>query len=356
MVLRAFYAHQKGSFLVVCLFPLLFLLSLLYGLIVRTRAWFYRHHLKRVFHAPQKVVSVGNLTLGGTGKTPFVRYLAEFFLKQGQSPAIFLRGYGRRKPGSDEDYFVLGDEGAMLKDRLGQQVPVLAGSDRSKLFAGLRGQKDIRVVVLDDGFQHLRVARDMDIVLVDAAAGFGNGHLLPAGVLREPLKALMRAQVICLTRCGQVQEEEILFLEERLKDIAPGALLVRSDHEIESVEECASGRKETASFLKGKRVFAFSGIGRPLAFERTLGESGCAIAGHLVFPDHHDFTLEELQRLWQDAFKSGGDLLVTTEKDAARLKGRVLPVGLALFKLVVRLKITRNEEEFHARLGSLFIA
>jgi tetraacyldisaccharide 4'-kinase len=265
------------------------------------------------------VVSVGNLAVGGTGKTPMTAWLAARLSAAGLRPAIVTRGYGGRAGAGPLD--VSRGSGPLVDARLGGDEPVLlatmtsaaviAGSDR---VAGARRAIELGadVVLLDDGFQHRRLARDLDVVLLDAAHPFGNGRLLPAGPLREPPGSLARAGIVVLTRWNG---------EPPPSDVA--APIVRARHRAAGFRDAAG--RETAP---PARALAFCGIARPESFLESLRGAGVEIAGVRVFPDHHPFRDAELREL-ADGARSRGAAIVTTMKDLVRLSG-ALPDALAL--------------------------
>ncbi|MCP3982636.1 MAG: tetraacyldisaccharide 4'-kinase [bacterium] len=269
------------------------------------------------------VVSVGNLTVGGTGKTPVVAWIAERLQERGRVPAVVSRGYGGRagagplvvSDGSGPSVAAeeCGDEPFLLARSL-PGARVVVGSDRVRGAAeALRLGAD--VVILDDGFQHRRLRRDLDLVLVDANAPFGNGRLLPAGLLREPPSSLSRADVILATRSEADRPLDALAAEVRKHN--PTAPLLRAGHRGVGFFDAKGAAAERPA-----RAVAFCGIGNPDAFRGDLERAGVALAGFHAFRDHHSFSTEEIARLLREAQNEGAPL-VTTEKDRARMLGRV---------------------------------
>ncbi len=292
------------------------------GLLSLRRAAYTRDWLKRQ-RLSVPVVSVGNLTAGGTGKTPFTARLAELLGEMGHRPAILTRGYGAADPDR-------ADEVQWYRRRL-PGVPVLAGSDRAA--AGRRAlAAGADVLVMDDGFQHLRLCRDLDIVLLDAVSPWGGGRPLPAGLLREFPQALAAAGVFCLTRCDQAgAAAEKLSTELAVR--WPGRPILRSRHAPARLTEL-SGQNRELSELRGRRVWAFAGIGRPAAFGQTLAELGAEVVELTAWPDHHAYAAAELDRLAEQARRQGAQL-ITTEKDAAKLatvapQAEILVLGVEL--------------------------
>ena len=301
----------------------LFLLSRLYGGAMGTRASFYKKGILKSEKLPCKVISVGNLTVGGTGKTPMTIYLAKLLESLGYKVAIVSRGYkGRAEKGggivSDGRNLLMGcedagDEPFMLASKLG--VPVAVGADR--FAAGMEAAEAFApdVMLLDDAFQHLRLKRDLDLLLMDSRRPLGNAHLLPRGPLREPTSALSRAHAFVLTRCDRgVPLSRPSFL--------PPAPLFGTSH-VPYISE-TMGRKAKKQDLEGRGVFAFSGIAGNDDFRRGLEEDlGCHVTGFLEFPDHHRYSDADIEMIRQSADKAKADFLITTEKDHVRFGRRM---------------------------------
>ncbi len=295
----------------------------LYGLGARGRRALYEAGLLTGQRLPAPVVSVGNLTVGGTGKTPLVIFLARHLQEQGRRPAILSRGYGAVRRGvtrvSDGRRLfhqppVVGDEAYLLARSL-PRVPVYTGVDRYA--AGLAAWQDLRpdLFLLDDGFQHFRLHRDLDLVLLDAAAPFGNGRLLPAGPLREPPAALAEAQVLILTRFEPRHQANLQALRERF----PAQTILTAALRPCGAKRFPGGDPEPPEALRGQRLLAFAGLARPEVFGQTLKDLGVELAGFGVFPDHYPYRDLDRQDLLKGATASGAAALVTTAKDWARL-------------------------------------
>jgi tetraacyldisaccharide 4'-kinase len=333
----------------------LYLASLPYGWGVSMRTFLYSSGLLKQRRLPCPVISIGNITVGGTGKTPLVIKMARKLGEKGISIAILSRGYRRKKARdplvTDGERILLhpeesGDEAYLIAHRL-KGIPVLVGKDRFK--NGLMALQKVKIqgFLLDDGFQHLSLYRDLNILLIDSLTGFGNGYLLPRGILREPLSALRRADLFVLTKVKDKRDS--LSLESKLKEIHPRVEIFHSHYEpIEFVDPY--GEIKELSFMKGKRVFAFSGIARPETFSSLLEEVGVEIKGELTFPDHHFYSPSDLERIRREA--KGVDFLVTTEKDMVKLTNSHLN-ALPFVALRIDVKIW-EEEEFYRRVLEIF--
>jgi len=316
-------------------------LALLYGVAAHLRARAYRKGLLRQRHLEGAVISVGNLTTGGTGKTPMVLWIAQRLLAEGKRAGILTRGYrGKTSSGGS-----ISDEAQLLQARLGDRVAFGVGADR---FA--RGQelieRGVEWFVLDDGFQHLRLAREVDIVLIDATNAFGGGHLLPAGRLREPRSALARANIIVITRSDHAPAVEAAI--QRYSD----APIFYARPQLESIRTRKDNfSTEPASGAQTKKLFAFCGIGNPAAFLEDLREWGFEIIGHKFFGDHHRYTQREADALVAEARAAGADGLVCTEKDVFNLFG-VRWKDAELFYCRISLRMERADEYWGAVMAA----
>src|SRR5437667_3396957 len=267
-------------------------LSSLYGLAMRARAALYARGLLRKQSLPCRVISVGNLTLGGTGKTPVVIALARALRDRGRKVAVISRGYKRRRGTSIlevSDGHALrghpgdsGDEPFLIAQRC-PGVPVVVGADRPLVGRYLVDRYRVDTVILDDGYQHLALRRDMDILVLDASAPFGNGYLLPRGRLREPLSAIGRASAVLVTRVSQSQRLD--ELKATVRAVAPAVPVWITDFAPSAVVRVGSEAAAEPSALKGERVLAVSGIGNPESFRRLLAAAVAIVVDHCVFPD-----------------------------------------------------------------------
>jgi tetraacyldisaccharide 4'-kinase len=307
--------------------------SLVYGAIVRLRAWLYRVGIFKAKRLDGVVISVGNLTVGGTGKTPFVLWLAQHLSARGERVGILTRGYRGAVGDSDEV--------RLLRSRLGEKVQFGVGADRYA-HGSLLTETGVHCFLLDDGFQHLRLARDVDIVLIDATDPFGEGHLLPAGRLREPKSALRRADIIVITRTDRAPAVEaavrryssapILYARAVLQEVRPGA---------HSLAEAAPAG------WQGKKAFAFCAVGNSAAFFDDLPQWGIAVVGCAAFPDHYSYTPRDVAEIERGALGCGAEVLVATEKDAYNL-GRLMFQSLPLYHCHITMRVTEPEKFWQA--------
>ena len=306
-----------------------------YGLAVTTRNAAYDCGLLPVARATVPVISVGNLTLGGTGKTPLVAWTAALLARHGRRPAIVSRGYGAA-PGERSD------EAAELAILL-PGVPHVA--DRDRVAAAARAVAlGADVVVLDDGFQHRRLGRDLDIVAVDATDPFGHGRLFPRGLLREPLRGIARARAVVLTRASSIDIERRVAIQGALfaKCRSARPVWAEADHRPVGLRT-ADGATRPLAALDGRRVFAFAGIGNPAAFRATLVAHGAEVAAFRPLPDHHAYTAANLESLAREAAAARAALAVTTLKDLVKIRRATLD-GLPLAALEIALDVPGGGE------------
>ena len=312
---------------------LLWPLSVFYGGYVRVRAAFYARGWLKQKRLRGKVISVGNLTVGGTGKTPMVLWLAEKFLAEGKRVAILSRGY-RGSGGTS-------DEIELMKHRLQGRVAFGVGKDRFAEGRRIEEKQPIDLFLLDDGFQHLHLARDLDIVMLDGSCRLGDQQLLPAGILREPTSALRRADMLVVTRkieqadidAARIHKFSISYAQTRLL----GFRRYGSHADTQNLSEIGHGP-----------FFAFCGIGNPQAFFDDLSRWSIPIAGESIFRDHHRYTPTDLLRLVKASQRAGAIAFVTTEKDAENLKGIDAP-AIPIFVAVIDF-VLNAESEFLATL------
>lgn len=324
-------AGVSGALLVAALTPLEWLFRAGFGVYMGAE----RLGLRKRRRASARVVSVGNLTLGGTGKTPVVESLARA-LSRNRRVCVLLRGYGGRK--SREGLLVsdgretlcawedCGDEAALLAASL-PGVVVLAGKDRCVNAERAVRDYGAEVILLDDGLQYWQLHRDADIVLVDARCPFGNGRVMPAGMLREPLAGLRRASAVILTHANEVSREALQVLGQRMARLAPRARVHTAQYAPVELAE-PGGTLVPAEELRRRRVLVLCGIGSPESFSVTLEDAGASVVAERFFPDHHPYTQKDLDEAEQWRLRSGADWIVTTKKDGIRIGGLRAPESL----------------------------
>ena len=327
--------------------PLLGLLSLLYAAGVRLRHALYGAGIFKRKKIGQQVISVGNLTLGGTGKTPAVINIAGLLKAVHRRPAVISRGYGRRDESevlvvSDGNRILMdagngGDEPVLMASNLAG-VPVVVGSDRFRAANICHDKFGNDTIILDDGFQHIGLHRDLDIVLINARDPFGNGKLFPAGILREPLSALRRAQVVLIT--GVEPGSDLTMLKALITEHTDSQIFT-SRTVPKDIVNITTGEVRPLSALQGAKVYAFAGIARPASFFSLLRAQRADIRKEAVFADHYQYSPSDLARLVRDAADTKADMTVTTEKDAVRLKDLIKTVPV----WAVRIELSIVEKE-----------
>jgi len=319
---------------------LLILPSLLYGCILHLRACCYRLGIFATRRLPRPVISIGNLTVGGTGKTPVTELIARRLMERGLRVAVLSRGYGGSLEGRTA---VVSDGRSLLStpDQCGDEPVLLArslpglmvviGADRYQ--AGLLACEQLNpdVFLLDDGFQHLRLQRDLNILLLDCRHPFGNGLPLPAGLMREPSVAARRADLLILTRCIEDESPAV-----------PCLPVCRSTHRLSSFRRLADNTALDAATLAGARVAAFAGIADPAAFFCSLEQSGIRPVATLSLPDHEPYNRKTMEKLSLLAGSSRADWLLTTEKDGVKLE--LADTDLSARVVTAKLKIVFEDE------------
>jgi len=337
----------------------LFIISLAYGYAAKLREFCYKTGIVKSKRLPCTVISIGNITVGGTGKTPMTIYVAKLVKRLGYKVAIISRGYkgGAEKAGgivsNGHTIFMepekAGDEPFMMAAKV-KNIPVVVGQNRHK--AGRLAIKEFNpdVIVLDDAFQHLNLKRDIDIVLLDCGRPFGNTHLLPRGILREPISALKRSDAFVLTRFDSISDYIRQAFVNKIESLASGRPVFRSFH-VSNLYKPANDKKsmpgiELQNFapdlLHGRRVVAFSGLARNSDFRRTVESLKCDLIDFFEFPDHHKYTEMDLQTIIQSSINAQVEFILTTEKDYVRISGKTSwPVEL----VVVGIELSLGDDE-----------
>lgn len=314
-----------------------------YASLMRARNGMYASGLFGARPLGRPAISVGNITAGGTGKTPFVLWLANRLREQGHRPAILMRGY--KSAGG------ISDEQRMLEMHLndGAKVPISAHANPSRIAGAqqaISAHPEIDVFILDDAFQHRKVARNLDIVLINAASPFGYGHVIPRGLLREPMCGLARAQAIVLTHSDE--SSDVAALERDIREHAPAAPIFHAKHALVGLRG-AESRPDTIPLdeLRRRRFFAVSGIGHPESLLRRLNEFGASFVGHHWFGDHHAYTADDLKVIRNRARAAGAEWIVVTEKDWAKIErlGGANADEPGIYRLRMEMQFSGNDEQ-----------
>jgi tetraacyldisaccharide 4'-kinase len=333
---------QRSGFIDQLIMYLLVPWSLVYGLGVFCHRNFCR--LRGAYKAPKPVISIGNITVGGAGKTPLVICLAQNLQNKGLKSIILTRGYMPKVS-------KVSDEVDMLNEQL-PYIPILTGADRISNIRKSNGTMPVDVYIADDAFQHWPLARDLNIVAIDAGNPFGNGYLLPAGILREPLSALERADIFMLTKTDA--SSGIQALCSKLNEINPEALIVESRYKSAGVVDVFEPGLKEGDFLKDSPVVGFCAIGDPLSFELSLKNSGARILKLFRYMDHHVYQRQDIERMVEFCRAQNVKILVTTHKDAVKLRFfKDLFTDIRLVYISIQLEITKGSDEFFQKIISV---
>ncbi len=331
------------------LLPLLFLLSLIYrGLSLLHRS-LYSSGILNSRHLSRPVISVGNLTAGGGGKTPLTMWLAEKLIDSGTRVAVLTRGYGRVHGGlrivaEGDSWEDVGDEPALMVSKI-RNLTVAVSKNRFKAAAKVLERYDVDLFLLDDGFQHYALKRDLDIIVVDGQRRFGNGRLLPAGILREPVSSLKKADLIVVTRARRVDPEFERWLKGRT-----AAPVFWADYQPMELSPVEPAEPPSRMGEPGETLVAFCGIAGPEGFRDSLTRAGVEVVELIAFPDHHPYSVSDVEKIMETAVNRQAAGLVTTEKDAVRWPRR--KISLPVYTLPVK-TVIKDEEEILARILDL---
>ena len=320
----------------------LFLLSLGYGFGATVRNRAFDLGWKKVGRVTVPVVSIGNLTLGGTGKTPMVEWVGRWYRDHGVRVAILSRGYGQETGANDE---------AMVLEENLPDVPHLQDPDRLGIARIAVEELESEMLILDDGFQHRRLHRDLDIVLLDALDSFGQGYLFPRGLLRESPRSLRRADIVVLTRADLVTRPTVDAIRSRAERERQALCWVETRHAAIGLLD-ASGTLHPLDGLARQRVAAFCGIGNPEGFRRTLGPIVASLLDLRGFPDHHLYNSEDVADLGRWAREWNAELVLTTQKDFVKLRADTIG-GVPLRALKIGLEVMEGLNGLEAALGAL---
>ncbi|MCM8765747.1 MAG: tetraacyldisaccharide 4'-kinase [Candidatus Omnitrophica bacterium] len=341
---------KKNSPLLFLLKIFLLLLSFFYYIVIKI-LFFLQTSAKEKFKA--KIISVGNITWGGTGKTPLVEIVSKYLKEKGLSVAVVTRGYGENKRQN-----IISDEVMILSRKL-KGIPVIVNANKRKGIKEAEKKYNANFVVLDDGFQEWNINKDLEILVMDSANPFGNHRLIPRGILREPISSLKRADIFVLNKIDLIRDKESLYkLKEIFKKINPRAYLFDAFYLPVTLRNLISQKEESLELLKGKEVCIFSGIASPDSFKITMEKLGGKINLIFEFLDHYPYRESDLIKICSLCERRGIKILVTTEKDEVRINPFIKKIKerftqLDIFSLIVELKILAIEE-FYVRISSLF--
>lgn len=327
---------------------LLGIASIFYSAIIRARNILYDRGVLKSYKAGAVVISVGNITVGGTGKTPLVIWLCKFLEQKELRCAILTRGYKAQtqtRQTSDEQRATSTDEPAILAQSC-PEAKVIVNPDRVTAARQAVEKFGAKVLIMDDGFQHRRLARELDIVAIDGTRGFGyTGKLLPAGFLREPVRGLRRADVIVITRCDQVGQDELEQAEETLQKVNPDIIIARSIHNPVCVTS-EDGKEMSIEQLKDRKVFAFCGIGNPDAFLNTIKKLNTNLVGSKVYNDHYHYTNNDISDIYQRARALEAELILATQKDWTKIRHLRWPnKDIPVAYLVIEIKFVAGDDK-----------
>lgn len=310
--------------------------SQFYGAAVRWRNQSFDRGRKEVLSVAAPVISVGNLTTGGTGKSPMVIELARRLIAMGHTPAVVSRGYKSEATGESDEIMMM--RRALSNLQCVVNVDRVAGAN-----AAIANGAD--VILLDDGFQHRRLARDLDIVLIDATRPFGFGHLLPRGFLREPIENAKRADVLVLTRFDEVTDHRRAELLRMTRKLAGDACVLTCRHRSDSFASMKDAASDAGGPQERQPALLVSGIGNPQSFERTIREQHIEIAGHLKYADHHAYSDADVQSMLAEAAKLGAKSIVITAKDAPKLDRLNVTWTMPVFVCSVTIEFADDDSE-----------
>jgi tetraacyldisaccharide 4'-kinase len=299
-----------------------------YSSAITLRNLSYDKKIIKSYKVPAFVLSIGNITAGGTGKTPLVIWLCKFLTSKKFHCSVLTRGYKTNKS-------VLSDEPAMICENC-PDTKIVVNPDRVAGAKKAIEDYGSNVLIMDDGFQHRRLYRDLNIVTIDSVEPFGYGKLLPSGLLREPVTSLSRADAVILTRCDQAKSEKLLDIERMCKVINNKIITARTIH-APALLKTSAGTEFAFDYIKNKRIFAFCGIGNPQSFYNTINSLGALLVDTKIYDDHYHYTDNDLAEISNQAGKAGADLILTTEKDWTKLKSlSINEILLAYLKIELK--------------------
>jgi len=309
-------------------------LSLFFLLGVKLRLFLYKVRILKSHKLKTPVISIGNLTWGGTGKTPLTEYLCTYFTDKGNKLAILTRGYGK-------------DEHLLLSENM-PNVSVLVGKNRRKNALSKEQDEDIGLFVLDDGFGHIKLKRDIDIVAINANDPFGTGMLIPAGSLREPLSSLSRVDIVVITKSDIAPKEKIDKIRDIVSKINTDTEIFEAIHTPVCIEN--NGEDKLLHFIKDKEVCIVSGLGDNLSFQKTIDNIGANAKLRFSFMDHHPYKKEDIIKIVDSCKGHKIDYIITTQKDWVKIKPLVdeaISKNVEFLVLKMRMSIDERENFFH---------
>ena len=319
---------------------LLILLSFLYYIAISLRRFLYKKGVFLSKELDSPVVSIGNITWGGTGKTPLSDKICKYLKASNRKPALLIRGYG-----SDEDRLHV----LNLND-----IPVATGKDRYSNALRLKQEQGSDIFILDDGVQHLNLARKVDIVTINANNPFGNNFLIPAGILREPLSSLSRADIAVITKSDTVEKDTLLFIKSKILKANNSISIYEAVHSPVSLID-TSGNVVDLEYIRNKKICALSGLGDNNSFLSTLKNLRASIGLEALYMDHHNYLESDLSNIIANAKKENISTIVTTQKDWVKIEelyNKIDSPGIDFFVLKIEIKI-KDEEDFLHRLHTL---
>jgi len=347
--------------LMVLVTPLLWGMSLFYGLIVKVRRYLYWTNILKPKEVPVRVVSVGNLSTGGTGKTPLTIQLSKILTKQGTKVGIVSRGYKRESKNDWEcvtdgqtigvSVQTSGDEPMLMANKL-KNIPIYVGANRYKVAQEVLKRHDLDVLLLDDGYQHWQLKRDFDFLTLDVSSFKHTAQLLPLGRLREPLSHIKRSNCVVLTRTDHVDAQTTDMITKKVLMIHPSVPIVEANYQSKHFRNIYSNDILPLEAVVDKHLFAFAGIGNPYSFRRVIRGLGGVVVGFKKFPDHFRYKKRHLESVQRSALKLKADYIITTEKDAVRIS-KSGELSIPIYALVVDLEITKGMDIFQSIVREL---
>jgi len=308
-----------------------------YCLIINARNKLYTSRILKAQKAKAPVISIGNITAGGTGKTPIVIWLCNYLAQKNLKPAVLTRGY------KTDSQTPKTDEPALIE----QSCPgcsVIINPDRVQGAHVAVSEHDAQIIIMDDGFQHRRLARDIDVLAIDATEPFGYGKVLPAGMLREPASSIKRAHAVILTRCDQAEPQKLEAVKQKIKQLNKNIIIAESLHEPQCI--IINKAEQKFDYIKDKKIFAFCAIGNPDSFYKTLSAQQADIVGTETFDDHHNYNPADIDMVLQKAAQLNAQLVLTTEKDWTKLHDMPVKGDIELGFVKIKIHFTLGLDEF----------